>query len=79
MLEIKCPNRRRIKLNLDEPITDLILGSKKGICPSYYWCQVQLQLNCCDLDECDFWQCEIIEYVDRVDFVNDSKENMEWI
>jgi len=73
MLEIKCPNRRRIKLNLDEPITDLILGSKKGICPSYYWCQVQLQLNCCELDECDFWQCEIIEYADRNDYLNDTK------
>ena len=72
MLEIKCPNRRRIKLNLDEPITDLVLGSKKGICPSYYWCQVQLQLNCCELDECDFWQCEIIEYADRNDYINDT-------
>ena len=73
MLEIKCPNRRRIKLNLDEPITDLVLGSKKGVCPSYYWCQVQLQLNCCELDECDFWQCEILEYADRNDYLNDTK------
>ena len=63
MLEIKCPLSRKIKKT----------GEIKGvICPIYYWVQVQLQLECCDLDECDFWQCEIIEYDDREDFVLDS-------
>ena len=63
MLEIKCPLSRKIKK----------VGEVKGeICPIYYWVQVQLQLECCDLDECDFWQCEILEYDDREDFVLDT-------
>jgi hypothetical protein len=31
------------------------------ICPHHYWVQVQLQLQCCSLDECDFWQCKLVE------------------
>lgn len=38
MLEIKCPTSRKIT----------------GIPPRYYWCQVQGQLEVCELDRCDF-------------------------
>lgn len=63
MLEIKCPTQRKIKTE----------GDVKGvICPIYYWVQVQLQLECCDLDECDFWQCKILEYEDREEFIEDT-------
>ena len=63
MLEIKCPYTRKINK----------VGNIKGdICPIYYWVQVQLQLECCDLDECDFWQCEIAEYDDMEDFEDDT-------
>ena len=63
MLEIKCPLFRKIKYE----------GEVKGeICPIYYWCQVQQQLECCNLDECDFVQCSIEEYKSREDFLNDS-------
>ena len=66
MLEIKCPYSRQIKTS----------GEIKGeICPIYYWIQVQLQLECCDLDECDFWQCKIEEYEDREDFMKDTDIN----
>ena len=52
MLEIKCPLTREIKKE----------GKEDGeICPHYYWVQVQLQLECCNLNDCDFWQCEIRE------------------
>jgi putative phage-type endonuclease len=52
MLEIKCVVQRQI----------LTEGDVDGdICPHYYWVQVQLQLECCSLDECDFWQCKITE------------------
>lgn len=44
MLEIKCPNVRRIKP--DE-------------FPIYYWVQMQIQLEVCDLDECDYIECDI--------------------
>jgi putative phage-type endonuclease len=63
MLEIKCPLRRHIKTTGE--IYD-------NICPSYYWAQVQLQLECCDLDECDFWQCKISEYYSRDEFIADT-------
>lgn len=63
MLEIKCPTSREIKTT----------GEIKGnICPIYYWDQVQLQLECCDLDECDFWQCKITEYDTRQEFIEDT-------
>jgi len=63
MLEIKCPYTRKINK----------VGKIKGeICPIYYWVQVQLQLECCDLEECDFWQCEIGEYDDVEDFEYDT-------
>jgi uncharacterized protein (UPF0147 family) len=63
MLEIKCPLVRKIKM--DGEIKD-------NICPIYYWAQVQLQLQCCLLDECDFWQCELLEYNNREDFISDT-------
>lgn len=63
MLEIKCPYVRKIKMT--GPIID-------NICPIYYWVQTQLQLECCDLEECDFWQTEIKEYESRYDFNEDT-------
>lgn len=43
MVEIKCPYRRTIT----------------GLPPIYYWIQVQVQLEVCDLQECDFIECAI--------------------
>lgn len=63
MLEIKCPYRR--KINTEGEIKD-------HICPIYYWDQVQLQLECCNLEECDFWQCNIYEYSSRSKFLEDT-------
>ena len=66
MLEIKCPPSRAIQNN----------GKIKGdICPDYYWIQVQMQLECCDLPECDFWQCHLIEYSNEKEFFNDDVSN----
>lgn len=64
MLEIKCPVSRKFEHE----------GDLFSICPKYYWAQVQLQLECCDLDECDFWQCKITEYSSRDAFINDSSK-----
>ena len=62
MLEIKCPYRRSIYTK----------GEINGhICPNYYFWQIQQQLQCCDLNKCDFWQCNIQEYNSREDFLND--------
>jgi putative phage-type endonuclease len=88
MLEIKCPMRRKILMDESapevygahgEPIKDLKKDVKRGICPAYYWVQVQLQLQCCELDECDFWQCEIFEYADQADFLDDTDSSNSWL
>jgi putative phage-type endonuclease len=63
MIEIKCLTSR--KLNVDGNIYG-------NICPEYYYCQVQLQLECCDLNECDFIQYRIYEYEDKDEYLNDS-------
>jgi putative phage-type endonuclease len=88
MLEIKCPMRRKILMDASAPevygphgekITDLKKDCKKGVCPAYYWVQVQLQLQCCELDECDFWQCELEEYKDRDEFMGDTDTSYPWL
>ena len=62
MLEIKCPFVREIKNS----------GAIAGdICPYYYYCQVQQQLECCDLEYCDFIQCALVEYKDREEYLKD--------
>lgn len=86
MIEIKCPMRRKINdapntpevYGIYEDIIDMKTDVKKGICPTYYWVQVQLQLQCCDLDECDFVQCEITEYPSRQEFLNDTDIKCPW-
>ena len=63
MVEIKVPLRRQI----------CTTGEVKGdICPIYYWDQTQLQMECGDLDENDFWQCTICEYPNRDLFIADT-------
>lgn len=65
MLEIKCPYVRKIKTE----------GEIDGeICPHYYYCQVQQQLECCDLEYCDFWQCTLKEFFSKEDMLNDKTE-----
>lgn len=66
MLEIKCPFSRSINTK----------GKIAGvICPYYYYCQVQQQLECCELSKCDFWQCNIVEYNSRNEFIQDINFN----
>jgi putative phage-type endonuclease len=65
MLEIKCTTTRVINIK----------GKEDGeICPHYYWVQVQLQLECCDLEDCDFWQCKLVDYEDKEEWL-DELEN----
>jgi putative phage-type endonuclease len=63
MLEIKCPYSRKIKTK----------GKIDGeICPHYYWDQVQVQLECCNLEICDFFQCDLMEYETRNEWLLDD-------
>ena len=59
MLEIKCPTSRKID----------------GTPPSHYWCQVQGQLEVCDLDRCDFLECLFKEYEDEKNYNEDHYNN----
>ena len=59
MLEIKCPKSRTIT----------------GIIPPVYFGQVQGQLEVCELEYCDFLECEIREYNSKDEFFNDSHCN----
>jgi len=63
MIEIKCPTSRKI-LNYGTLVGD--------ICPEHYWIQVQVQLECCNLNECDFWQCNFTEFIDEEEYINDD-------
>lgn len=56
MIEIKCPFRRKIT----------------GIPPLYYWIQVQLQLEVCGLDYCDFVEYEFTEFKTQEEFLDDT-------
>ena len=56
MLEIKCPKSR--------PIT--------GIIPPGYFAQMQGQLEVCDLEYCDYLECDFQFYKSQDDFFNDT-------
>jgi putative phage-type endonuclease len=61
MLEIKCPKSR--KLN--------------GFVPEYYSAQVQGQLEVCDLEYCDFLECNIGE-VSKEEFFNNNHTSLKY-
>lgn len=56
MLEIKNPVSREIT----------------GIPKKEYWVQMQLQMEVCNLDECDFLETKFVEYPDYDSYRNDS-------
>jgi putative phage-type endonuclease len=47
-----------------------------GIPKKEYWIQMQLQMEVCDLDECDFLETKFIEYPDVSSFYNDIHNNI---
>lgn len=60
MVEIKCPFKRKIT----------------GEIPLQYYYQIQGQLDVCDLEECDYFECEFSIYTGESEFFNDY-ENVE--
>ena len=59
MLEIKCPYKR----NLTNQV------------PSNYWVQMQLQLECCNLEICHFVEIKVQFYDNNIDYYNDTSPN----
>lgn len=61
MVEIKNPFRRVIT----------------GVAPLYYYVQCQLQLEVCNLEFCDFFETEFVEYISLLEFLNDELDFQE--
>lgn len=56
MVEIKCPYARKPKPEV----------------PTQYYYQIQSQLDVCNLDECDYFECRFREYAKESDFLADK-------
>jgi putative phage-type endonuclease len=53
-------------------IKNVVSREITGIPKKEYWIQMQLQMEVCDLDDCDFLETKFIEYADYNTFKNDS-------
>ena len=53
-------------------IKNVVSREITGIPKKEYWVQTQLQMEVCDLDECDFLETKFIEYPDRQSYENDT-------
>jgi len=47
-----------------------------GIPKKEYWVQMQMQMEVCDLDECDFLETKFVEYEDRNAFIEDTSDDV---
>ena len=61
-------NRYGRMLEIKNPISRQITGSPK----KDYWIQMQLQMEVCNLNECDFLETKFVEYTCEEDFKNDG-------
>jgi putative phage-type endonuclease len=61
-------NRYGRMLEIKNPISRNITGSPK----KEYWIQMQLQMEVCNLNECDFLETKFVEYANEEDFRNDG-------
>ena len=53
-------------------IKNIVNREINGIPKKEYWIQMQLQMEVCDLDECDFLETKFTEYPDYQSYRNDS-------
>jgi putative phage-type endonuclease len=53
-------------------IKNIVNREINGIPKKEYWVQMQLQMEVCDLDQCDFLETKFIEYPDYENYKNDS-------
>ena len=54
-------------------IKNIVNREITGIPKKEYWTQTQLQMEVCDLDECDFLETKFTEYIDANAFYNDAE------
>ena len=53
-------------------IKNVVSRKITGIPKKEYWIQMQLQMEVCDLDECDFLETKFLEYEDYSSFIKDG-------
>ena len=53
-------------------IKNIVNREIDGIPKKEYWIQMQLQMEVCDLDECDFLETKFTEYPDTASYENDT-------
>jgi len=56
-------------------IKNIVNREITGIPKEEYWVQTQIQMETCDLDECDFLETRIIEYPSEDEFYSDTNES----
>jgi putative phage-type endonuclease len=56
-------------------IKNVVSREITGIPKNEYWVQMQLQMEVCDLDDCDFVETKFIEYPDRQSYEDDCKNS----
>ena len=55
-------------------IKNIVNREIDGIPKKEYWIQMQLQMEVCNLDECDFLETKFVEYDNFNDFCNDEEQ-----
>lgn len=60
-------------------IKNVVSREITGIPKMEYWIQMQLQMEVCNLNECDFLETKFTEYSDYDDFINDNTTNYKGI
>ena len=53
-------------------IKNVVSREITGIPKMEYWIQMQLQMEVCDLNECDFLETKFIEFDSKEDYINDN-------
>lgn len=55
-------------------IKNIVNREIDGIPKKEYWIQMQLQMEVCDLDECDFLETKFTEYIDFTEYILDTTD-----
>jgi hypothetical protein len=59
-------------------IKNIVNREIDGVPKLEYWVQMQLQMETCDLDECDFVETRFIEYENETAFNEDDSDSVEY-
>ena len=55
-------------------IKNVVSREISGIPKFEYWVQMQIQMEVCDLNECDFLETKFVEYENYEDYLNDNTD-----